>query len=120
MQIKNENLGKLMSGQQDMIYKLKQDIRTAKEDIEKHKINANLLRDENEYLTQKIQELSNMLKEMNVDELSVELLSLQQQLKEQSDKINQLTSEKERQQHVLTEKDAIETCKMKFYLYNSK
>ena len=44
---------------------------------------------------------------MNVDELSVEFLSLQQELKKQSDKINQLTSEKERQQRVLTEKDAM-------------
>ena len=48
-----------------------------------------------------------MLKVMNVDELSVEFLSLQQELKKQSDKINQLTSEKERQQRVLTEKDAM-------------
>ena len=44
---------------------------------------------------------------MNVDELSVEFLSLQQELKKQSNKINQLTSEKERQQRVLTEKDAM-------------
>ena len=96
-----------MTGQSDVINELKQEIRTKKEDIENYKTSSKRERNRNESLTQKIQELSNMLKVMNVDELSVEFLSLQQELKKQSDKINQLTSEKERQQRVLTEKDAM-------------
>ena len=90
-----------------MICTLTQEIKTANEDIAKYKTSVKRERNRNKPLTQKIQELSNMLKVMNVDELSFEFLSLQQELKKQSDKINQLTSEKERQQRVLTEKDAM-------------
>ena len=91
----------------NMICTLTQEIKTANEDIAKYKTSVKRERNRNKPLTQKIQELSNMLKVMNVDELSVEFLSLRQELKKQSDKINQLTSEKERQQRVLTEKDAM-------------
>ena len=112
---KKDELSSLLSLQQqvkkqsdkNMICKLTQEIKTANEDIAKYKTSVKRERNRNKPLTQKIQELSNMLKVMNVDELSVEFLSLQQELKKQSDKINQLTSEKERQQRVLTEKDAM-------------
>ena len=112
---KKDELSSLLSLQQqvkkqsdkNMICKLTQEIKTANEDITKYKTSVKRERNRNKPLTQKIQELSNMLKVMNVDELSVEFLSLQQELKKQSDKINQLTSEKERQQRVLTEKDAM-------------
>ena len=112
---KKDELSSLLSLQQqvkkqsdkNMICKLTQEIKTANEDIAKYKTSVKRERNRNKPLTQKIQELSNMLKVMNVDELSVEFLSLQQELKKQSNKINQLTSEKERQQRVLTEKDAM-------------
>ena len=112
---KKDELSSLLSLQQqvkkqsdkNMICTLTQEIKTANEDIAKYKTSVKRERNRNKPLTQKIQELSNMLKVMNVDELSVEFLSLQQELKKQSDKINQLTSEKERQQRVLTEKDAM-------------
>jgi predicted nucleic acid-binding Zn-ribbon protein len=112
---KKDELSSLLSLQQqvkkqsdkNMICKLTHEIKTANEDIAKYKTSVKRERNRNKPLTQKIQELSNMLKVMNVDELSVEFLSLQQELKKQSDKINQLTSEKERQQRVLTEKDAM-------------
>ena len=112
---KKDELSSLLSLQQqvkkqsdkNMICKLTQEIKTANEDIAKYKTSVKRERNRNKPLTQKIQGLSNMLKVMNVDELSVEFLSLQQELKKQSDKINQLTSEKERQQRVLTEKDAM-------------
>ena len=112
---KKDELSSLLSLQQqvkkqsdkNMICTLTQEIKTANEDIAKYKTSVKRERNRNKPLTQKIQELSNMLKVMNVDELSVEFLSLRQELKKQSDKINQLTSEKERQQRVLTEKDAM-------------
>lgn len=112
---KKDELSSLLSLQQqvkkqsdkNMICTLTQEIKTANEDIAKYKTSVKRERNRNKPLTQKIQELSNMLKVMNVDELSVVFLSLQQELKKQSNKINQLTSEKERQQRVLTEKDAI-------------
>ena len=112
---KKDELSSLLSLQQqvkkqsdkNMICTLTQEIKTANEDIAKYKTSVKRERNRNKPLTQKIQELSNMLKVMNVDELSVEFLSLQQELKKQSNKINQLTSEKERQQRVLTEKDAM-------------
>ena len=112
---KKDELSSLLSLQQqvkkqsdkNMICKLTQEIKTANEDIAKYKTSVKRERNRNKPLTQKIQELSNMLKVMNVDELSVEFVSLQQELKKQSNKINQLTSEKERQQRVLTEKDAM-------------
>jgi len=112
---KKDKLSSLLSLQQqvkkqsdkNMICTLTQEIKTANEDIAKYKTSVKRERNRNKPLTQKIQELSNMLKVMNVDELSVEFLSLQQELKKQSKKINQLTSQKERQQRVLTEKDAM-------------
>ena len=115
MKKKKDELLSLLSLQQqvkkqsdkNMICKLTQEIKTANEDIAKYKTSVKRERNRNKPLTQKIQELSNMLKVMNVDELSVEFLSLQKELKKQSDKINQLTSEKEWQQRVLTEKDAM-------------
>ena len=61
MEEKKKNIGKSMTGQSDVINELKQEIRTAKEDIEKYKTSSKRERNRNESLTQRIQELSHEL-----------------------------------------------------------